>query len=77
MAGVNSAKKLRKKIFETTARLKSFPQLGKLVKKEKFKKYGIRFLIHSHFKIFYRIMDDEVVIIIVADTRTNPEELIG
>ncbi len=73
VAGLDSAKKLRKKIFETTARLKSFPQLGKLVAKDKFKKYSIRFLIHSHYKIFYRIIDDEIVIINVADTRTNPE----
>ena len=77
VAGLNSAKKLRKKIFETTARLKTFPQLGKLVKKGKFKKYEIRFLIHGHYKIFYRIFDDEIVIINVADTRTNPEELLG
>lgn len=77
MTGINSAKKLRKKIFETTARLKTFPQLGKLVTKEKFKKYGIRFLIHSHYKIFYRVIGDEIMIVNVADTRTNLGELIG
>ena len=75
-ASLKVAKSLKEKILSDIYRLKHHPELGNkeafLTNLEK----GYRKLIAGNYKIIYRIVNKEIVIDTIFDTRQEPEELI-
>jgi plasmid stabilization system protein ParE len=64
------SKSLNEQIKIATSRLASFPYLGK-----KTEHPSIRALIEGHYKILYQLKPDEIIILMVWDTRQNPDDL--
>ena len=62
-------------INKTAKRLKSDPFLGPeepLLKKHKL---GHRYIIYSHYKIIYRIQQDQIFVAAIFDTRQKPSKI--
>jgi len=74
-ANVNVAKKVRDQLIYSTKQLDKFPLSGPI------EEYIIeldeehRYLTRGNYKIIYKIMNSNVFITDVFDTRQNPEEL--
>ena len=70
------AKSIKEKILTDIHKLKHHPELGNkevfLINLEK----GYRKLIAGNYKIIYRIVNKEIVIDTIFDTRQEPEELL-
>lgn len=64
------SRKLNAEIKQIINLLKKFPFLGISIDIE-----NIRVLIKSDFRIFYKIMPEEIVILLIWDCRHNPEDL--
>jgi plasmid stabilization system protein ParE len=52
------------------------PYIGQIdVQKREFKDREIRRLVYSHFKIYYKVAENQIIILFVFDTRQNPDKL--
>lgn len=68
--GINAGDDFKDLIHEFTRLIKSFPEIGSLELAGK----NIRgFVIHRRLKIFYRIKNDNVIILRLFDTRQHPD----
>ena len=65
------SRKLDNKLKESIKLLKSFPEMGKLIRNTE-----IRFLVKDYYQIFYKYSDDEIRILHIWDSRRNPDDLI-
>jgi len=64
------SRKLNKEINEVLKLLLNYPFLGFKTDIE-----NVRVFIKGHFKIFYELKPDELVVHLIWDTRQNPENL--
>ncbi len=69
------AMKLLKRILNREYHLRSFPKSGRLqiLANSETKEY--RFIVEGNYKIIYSILEKEVVVARVFDTRQNPDRL--
>ena len=64
------SRKLNKEIHEIVSILPKYPFIGRKTDLD-----DIRVLIKGYYKIFYRVSPKEIVILLVWDTRQNPNYL--
>lgn len=64
------SRKLNREINQTIALIGKYPLLGRKTDDAK-----IRVLIKGHYKIFYQITLEEIVVHLVWDARQNPKKL--
>ncbi len=69
--GEIKAKQFVRRSYSIIELLAEFPELGSLEEKEK-KIYGI--LITQHNRLFYRITEQEIILLNFFDTRQNPNK---
>ena len=69
------ARKLVKKIVQSTLHLQKFPYIGKKENLLAERKNEYRFIIEKHYKIIYWIEDNYIKIAAVFDSRQNPEKI--
>lgn len=65
------SKKLRQAIHERTEQLSTFPALGKVVAFP-----NTRVISLKHYRIFYQVKSDLIIIIAFWDNRNDPEVLL-
>ncbi len=70
-----AARKVVNNIRDCSKSLKLNPYIGQ--EEELLKKFrlGHRYLVYSHYKIIYRVIEDKVFVIAIFDTRQNPLKL--
>jgi len=69
--GENASKEFIGKVFEFLDTLSDFPEIGSLENKEK----NIRgFTIVKQVNLYYRIKEDNIMLIIFFDNRQNPKK---
>jgi toxin ParE1/3/4 len=68
-------RKIRAKIIAKTLILQEFPHAGPEDEYLKLFSSGHRYLVEGDFKIIYKIVNDEVLIIEIFDTRQDPEKI--
>ena len=66
-----AAHKVIEKIIKRADAIKLFPLAGI----EYPKNHNHRYIIYSHYKIFYSIQKDDIIILTVFDCRQNPKKL--
>jgi plasmid stabilization system protein ParE len=71
-----AGRKIGAKIRATIKRLIDFPYLGP--EDEFSKSLGLehRYLIEGHYKIIYRIVDNEILVVEIFDTRQDPDKML-
>ncbi len=69
----NTAQNIKKLIVERTRQLQIFPYSGPIEISDD--NIAIRYLVVSHYKIYYYVDEDRIHIIIVWDTRQDPDKL--
>jgi plasmid stabilization system protein ParE len=74
-ASLKVAKKMVERIIIRADQLIDAPYSGAVEKHLENKKFPYRFLVFRHFKIYYLVNGELVVIVGVFDCRQNPEKL--
>jgi len=74
-ASLRIAKTIKNKIIKEIKKLSKHPELGNEEAALKFLNSGYRKLISGHYKIIYRILDAQIIIDTIFDTRQEPEKL--
>ncbi|MFO7701717.1 MAG: type II toxin-antitoxin system RelE/ParE family toxin [Psychroflexus maritimus] len=69
------AHKIRKQILNTSKQLKNNPYSGPLEQNLERLNKNHRYLVTGHYKLIYRVMDNQVIINDVFDTRQNPSKM--
>jgi toxin YoeB len=64
------SKSLNQHIKIAISRLASFPHLGR-----KTEHPSVRALVEGHYKILYHLKEDQIIILMVWDTRQDPDDL--
>lgn len=67
---VKYSHKLEQHIKESISQISKYPHIGKVSEHESVREYSVR-----NYKIIYQIRPDQIVILIVWDTRQNPQSL--
>jgi plasmid stabilization system protein ParE len=75
VAGDKVASKIRKSIFNATKPLIKQPLIGQIEENLIELKQEHRYLVEGNYKIIYRIINNDVYITDVFDTRQNPEKM--
>jgi plasmid stabilization system protein ParE len=75
IAGEEVAIKIQNEIIESTVKLEHHPKIGKIEPLLSFKNLGHRYIISNHCKIIYVIIDDDILITDVFDTRQLPNKI--
>ena len=70
---VNSAEKLLKKFDDSISKLADFPNLGSVLSEDEFTliSSGYRFIVVHPYIVFYRIIDDTVIIHRILHSRRD------
>lgn len=68
-----TAQNIKRQIVERTRQLKIFPYSGSI--ELSYNNITFRYLVVSHYKIYYYVSDDRIHIIVVWDTRQSPDKL--
>ena len=63
------SRKLDKAFRQSVKYLQKYPNLGR-----KFENSDLRFIVKDHYQIFYKIKDDEIIVLHIWDSRRNPED---
>lgn len=74
-ASLKVAQSVKDKILDGIRKLKTYPELGSEESYLSYLKRGYRKLIIGNYKIIYRIIENEIVIDTVFDSRQEPEEM--
>ena len=74
-ASINIARKLVKKLVDSTIQLQKSPKIGRVEELLKHRKYEYRFIVVGNYKIIYWVEDNLIKIAAVFDTRQNPEKI--
>ena len=69
------AHKIRRQILKSSKQLKNNPNSGQIEQSLKTLKENHRYLVSGTYKLIYRIMDNQVIINDVFDTRQNPSKM--
>ena len=77
IASAKVAASIRSKVFEKTRKLPRFPELGQKETNPLVAAIGYRYLVTGNYKIVYRIIPKENIVLIAAvfDTRQDPNDL--
>ncbi|MFC2188337.1 type II toxin-antitoxin system RelE/ParE family toxin [Fulvivirgaceae bacterium LMO-SS25] len=76
-ANKNVAHKIRRQILESSKQLKNTPHSGPIEPNLTRLKKDHRYLVSGNYKLIYRIIDNQVIINDVFDTRQNPSKMEG
>jgi toxin ParE1/3/4 len=63
-------------IINASERLVNFPEMGTKEKEEYVGDLNYRYLVQGHYKIVYEVLEKEVVVQDVFDTRLNPSKML-
>ncbi len=74
-ASIDIARKLVKKLVDSTIRLQNTPKIGRVEELLKHRKFEYRFIVVGNYKIIYWVEDNLIKIAAVFDTRQNPEKI--
>ncbi|MEO5571469.1 MAG: type II toxin-antitoxin system RelE/ParE family toxin [Bacteroidia bacterium] len=74
-ASVSSAKSIKKKILSDIKKLSKNPRIGNEEDALKYLKLSYRKLISGNYKIIYRIIENQIIIDTIFDSRQEPEKL--
>ena len=74
-ASINIARKLVKKIVNSTILLQNSPKIGRIEELLRHRKFEYRFIVVGNYKIIYWIENNYIKIAAVFDTRQNPEKI--
>lgn len=75
VAGMRTARKLVSRIADHVDILRDNPRAGQREELVKDLSDEFRYLVDGHYKIVYRITDENIVILAVFDCRQNPEKM--
>jgi plasmid stabilization system protein ParE len=75
IAGEEVAIKIQNEIIESTFKLENHPKIGKIEPLLSFKNLGHRYILSGHCKIIYVIIDHDILITDVFDTRQLPNKI--
>jgi len=75
IAGEDVAIKIQNEIINATVKLEDHPKIGRIEPLLSFKDLGHRYIISGHCKIIYVIIDDDILITDVFDTRQAPNKI--
>ena len=76
-ASIKVAASIRLRIYEKTRKLSRFPEMGQIESNPLVAAIGYRYLVSGNYKIIYRIIVEESMVLVVGvfDTRQNPDDL--
>lgn len=76
-ASANVAASIKSKVYEKTKKLSRFPEMGQRESNPLVAAMNYRYLVSGNYKIVYRIVLEENIVLISAvfDTRQNPDDL--
>jgi len=69
------AHKIRRQLLKSSRQLKDIPNSGPIEPSLDTLKNSYRYLVSGNYKLIYRIIDKEIVINDVFDTRQNPSKI--
>ena len=72
---VTVARKLVKKIVQTTILLQNTPEIGRKEELLRHRKFEYRFIVEGNYKIIYWVEDNYIKIATVFDTRQHPGKI--
>jgi plasmid stabilization system protein ParE len=75
IADEDVAIKIQNEIIESTVKLEHHPKIGKIEPLLSFKNLGHRYIISGHCKIIYVIIEHDILITDVFDTRQLPNKI--
>ncbi len=77
VASTKVASTIKSRIYEKTRKLSEFPELGQKENNLLIEALNYRYLVSGNYKIVYRIILTEKIVLIAAifDTRQNPDDL--
>ncbi|WP_367892475.1 type II toxin-antitoxin system RelE/ParE family toxin [Marivirga harenae] len=75
IAGEDVGIRIQTEIVNATVKLEDHPKIGRIDPLLTFKNLGHRYLISGHCKIFYDIIDDDILITDVFDKRQAPNKI--
>ncbi|MDR2206035.1 MAG: type II toxin-antitoxin system RelE/ParE family toxin [Flavobacteriaceae bacterium] len=74
--GKKVAHKIRKQILKSTEQLTNHPESGQIEPNLENLKQNHRYLVSGNYKVIYKIVDNQIIIVDIFDTRQNPEKII-
>ena len=75
VAGENISRKLTAKIFRSTKQLIRYPLSGQVELSLEHLDEGHRYLVVGNYKLVYRIIDNDILITDLFDSRQDPEKI--
>jgi plasmid stabilization system protein ParE len=75
IAGEDVAIKIQNEIINATVKLEDHPKIGRIEPLLSFKNLSHRYIISGHCKIIYVIIDHDILITDVFDTRQEPKKI--
>jgi toxin ParE1/3/4 len=77
IASAKVAASIKSRIYEKTRKLSRFPEMGQWEKNPLVAALTYRYLVSGNYKIVYRIIPQEKIVLIAAvfDTRQDPDDL--
>ena len=77
VAGIKVANSIKEKIYGKTRKLSRHPEIGQKENNPIVVALDYRYLVSGNYKIVYRVMNTEKIILIAAifDTRQDPDQL--
>jgi toxin ParE1/3/4 len=69
------AHKILNQILKSTKQLEGNPELGQLEFHLERLKQNHRYLVCGNYKVIYRILENQIIIIDIFDTRQNPKKI--
>ncbi len=69
------AHKIRKQILKSSKQLLKNPNSGPIEPNLRILNKNYRYIVSGHYKLIYRIVDNEIIINDVFDTRQNPTKM--
>ena len=71
LVGASSARKITDKIYNALEQLAQFPQSGPPMRDPELRSLGYRFLVVEKYILFYRLIDNSVIIYHIFDGRSD------
>lgn len=75
-ANLKIAQNIILNIYDNTEKLKYYPNLGKSDFKTIYNGFEVKYIIINNYKIFYSNSPKGIIILLIFDTRQNPEILL-
>lgn len=77
VVSIKAANQIKSSIFNKTKKLKHTPEMGQIETNKLVAALNYRYLVSGNYKIIYKILQKEKVILIltVFDTRQNPDKM--